>query len=84
MKPTKLFHVLFSMVVIAALVFASVPMTSAHALSTTSTRSTGLATIGGYAPTLISGIVMCRSIIVWRHGHRITVRVCHRVHRQEI
>jgi hypothetical protein len=26
-------------------------------------------------------VVVCRSRTVWRHGHRITLRVCHRVPR---
>ena len=81
MKTIKLSHVLFSFAVIAALMLAAVPMAPAHAMTTSSTQTTGLPAItGSHATVLTSGAVVCRSITVWRHGHRITIRVCHRVH----
>jgi|KBSSwiStaDraftv2_1062776.scaffolds.fasta_scaffold07874_10 hypothetical protein len=77
MKTIKLSHVLFSFAVIAALMLAAVPMAPAHAMTTSTAQ---VATIGAHSPVVTSGAVICRSITVWRHGHRITLRVCHRVH----
>lgn len=80
MKRTKFFHTLLSLTVIAALVLAAMPRTSAHAMSASPAQTTGLAFTGSHSVTLASHTVICRSITVWRHHHRITVRVCHRVH----
>jgi hypothetical protein len=34
----------------------------------------------GSAPALASnGILVCRTVIEWRNGHRVVVRRCHRV-----
>ena len=84
MKTIKLSSVLFSFVVIAALMLAAVPMAPAHAMTISSTQTTGLsATTGSHTTVLTSGALVCRSIAVWRHGHRIRLRVCHRVPRQD-
>lgn len=80
MKTNKLFRVLFSLTVIAALVFAAMPIAPAYAMSASSPQTTSVAAIGSHSPTLAPGVVVCRSITIWRHHHRITVRVCHRVH----
>ena len=84
MKTIKFSHVLVSFAVIAALALAAVPIAPAHAMSASlASQTTSLsATTGNHAPVLTSGAVVCRSITVWRHGHRITLRVCHRVLRQ--
>lgn len=83
MKPTKLFHVLFSLTVIAALVFAAMPVTPAHAMPASSAQTISLASTGSHSVSLTSHIVVCRSVTVWRHHHRVTIRVCHRVHRHD-
>jgi hypothetical protein len=84
MKTTKLSHLLFSIAVIAALVFGAFPMAPAYAMSSApSTHTTSLSATGDDSPVLASGVVVCRSITFWRNGHRITVRVCHRVHRHD-
>lgn len=80
MKRTKLSHILFSLAVVAALILAAVPIMPAHALSSSSTGSTSISPTAGQVTVVASGAVVCRSITFWRNGHRITVRVCHRVH----
>lgn len=75
MKPTKLSHLLFSLAVVAALVLAAIPMAPAHAMA--ASQATTLSAPED-AP---ASAVVCRSVTFWRHGHRITVRVCHRVPR---
>lgn len=83
MKKIKLSHVLFSLAVIAALVLAAVPMAPVYAMSSApSTQTTSLSATGDVSAVLASGVVVCRSVTFWRDGHRVTVRVCHRVHRQ--
>ena len=82
MKTSQLSYLLFSLTVIAALILAAVPMASAHAMSSSlAPQTASLGSIGSHSAVLTSGIVVCRSLILWRHGHRITVRVCHRAHR---
>ena len=87
MKRTKLSHVLFSLAVIAALMLAAVPVASAHAMSDTSARqSTGIAAADNSSSALTAvsaDAVVCRSWTVWRNGHRVTLRVCHRVHTKD-
>jgi len=80
MKTIKLPHVLFSFAVITALVLAAVPMAPAHAMSASTAQTTSLAASDGSTTALTSSVVVCRSHTVWRNGHRITVRICHRVH----
>jgi len=84
MKTTKLSHLLFSLVMVTALVLAAIPTTPAHATSASSPITTGLSAAGDQATVIASGVVVCRSITFWRNGHRITVRVCHRVHRKAV
>jgi hypothetical protein len=80
MKTTRLSHILFSLAVIAALVLAAVPMAPAHAMAASpSDQATSLSAAGGQPSVSVSGAVVCRSIHLWRHGHWVTVRVCHRV-----
>ena len=82
MKTTKLSYFLFSLAVITALVLAAVPMAPAHAMSSSpAVQTASLSSTGSHTAVLSSGIVVCRSLIIWRHSHRIVVRICHRVHR---
>jgi hypothetical protein len=87
MKTNKLSHTLFVFAVIAALVLAAVPMASAHAMSSSlgvSSPAPQTTSITSAAATTLApapSAIVCRSVTFWRHGHRITVRVCHRVHR---
>jgi hypothetical protein len=84
MKTKKLSHIVFGLVLIAALMLAAIPMASAHALSDTAAQqSTSIGAADGSSFTLTAGAVVCRSWTVWRNGHRVTVRVCHRVHDQD-
>ena len=83
MKTTKLSHVLFSLAVIAALMLAAVPMAPVHAMSASPAQTASISAAGTSSTSLTAGVVICRSITFWRHGYRITVRVCHRVHPRE-
>lgn len=76
MKPVKLSHLLFSLAVIAALVMAAVPAAPAYALTGSASDQTSISAAGADAP---AGAVVCKKVTKWRDGHRITVRVCHRV-----
>jgi len=82
MKTTKLSHVFFVFAVIAALVLAAVPITPAHALSTSpAAQGTSITSTAQSSLAPAASVLVCRSATFWRHGHRITVRVCHRVHK---
>ena len=82
MKTTKLSHLLFSLVMIAALVVAAIPSTPVYAMSDSAPQqSTSIGAADITSSTLSAGAVVCRSITFWRNGHRVTIRVCHRVHR---
>ena len=76
MKTVKLFHVLFSFAIIAALVAAAIPAAPAHALGGSNSQSASLSAVDSASN---AGAVVCRSKVVWRDGHRVVVRVCHRV-----
>jgi hypothetical protein len=81
MKATRLSHVLFVFAVIAALVLAAVPMAPAHAMSASPAPQTmSIASVAETSLAPAASAIVCRSITFWRHGHRITVRKCHRVH----
>jgi len=85
MKNIKISHILFSLALIAALGLAALPMAPAHALSAGSSAAPALVANQYAAPTLVSpNVLVCRSIIVWRHGHRVVVRRCHRVANQPV
>ena len=84
MKTTKLSHLLFSVALIAALVLAAIPSTPVYAMSdSTPQQSTSISAADIASSTLSAGAVVCRSITFWRNGHRVTVRVCHRVHKDK-
>ena len=76
MNPLKLSHLLFSLAVITALVMAAVPAAPAYALTGSASDQTSISAAGADAP---SAAVVCKKVTKWRDGHRITVRVCHRV-----
>ena len=76
MNKIKFFHILFSLALIGALALAVVPMSPAHALSS-STANTVI-TSANQVLTPNNGVV-CKSVTVWRNGHRIVVRVCHKI-----
>jgi hypothetical protein len=79
MKTIKLPQILFSLAMIAVIVFAALPVSSAHALSNSSTTPVLASASAGGAGAVIGNIVVCKNVTVWRNGHRVTVRVCHRV-----
>ncbi len=81
MKTTKLSYLLFSLAMVAALVLAAIPVSPAHALSTSAVQQSTSIAADNHSSVLTAGIVVCRTKVVWRHGHRIAVRVCHKVHR---
>lgn len=84
MKTTKLSYLLFSLAMVAALVLAAIPTSPAHALSAAPVQqSTSIGAADNHSPVLTSGIVVCKTRILWRNGHRIAIRVCHRVHRHD-
>jgi hypothetical protein len=78
MKPVKLSQLLFSLAVISALVMAAIPTAPAYALSAYASASdqTSISAAGADAP---ANAVVCKSVVKWRDGHRILVRVCRRV-----
>jgi hypothetical protein len=81
MKTKKLSHIVFGLAMIAALSLAAIPTVPAHAMSDTAAQQSAIvAAADGSSSTLTAGAVVCRSWTVWRNGHRVTVRVCHRVH----
>ena len=82
MKTTRVSHLLFSLAVVAALVLAAIPMAPVHAMSSSpSAQVATLSAADDSAAAVAPSAVICRSITFWRHGHRVTVRVCHRVPR---
>ncbi len=82
MKTTKLSYLLFSLAMVTALVLAAIPVSPAQALSTSAVQQQGTSIAAdNHVPVLTAGAVVCKAKIVWRHGHRIAVRVCHKVPR---
>ena len=82
MKTIKLPHLLFSLAVIAALVMAAIPAAPAYALSDSAPQAVSLtASDGASAVLTATSAVVCRTKIIWRDGHRVSIRVCKRVHR---
>lgn len=77
MKTNKLSYVLFSLAIIAALFAAAIPMAPAHAMSSASTATT--ISSPASTPALGTNVLVCRHVVKWVHGHRISVRVCHKV-----
>jgi len=82
MKRTKLSHLLFGLAMVAALVLATIPSAPVHALSdSVIQQSTSIGAADNNSSTLRpAGAVVCRTKIFWRHGYRVSIRVCHRVH----
>ncbi len=82
MKTTKIPYLLFSLAIVTALVLTAIPMVPAHALSDSAVKqNTAISAATNNSPVLTAGIVVCRTRIVWRHHHRIAVRICHRMSR---
>jgi hypothetical protein len=84
MKRTKLSHLLFGLAMVGALVLAAIPSAPAHALSDSAMQqSASIGAADGKSSTLSASeaVVVCRSKVIWRNGHRVSIRVCHRVHR---
>jgi hypothetical protein len=79
MKNIKTFHILFSLALIAALTLAAIPAAPAYALSASATNPMIAANQVSATALVANGIVVCRTIIEWRHGHRIVIRRCHKV-----
>ncbi|MBV6402033.1 MAG: hypothetical protein CNIPEHKO_02337 [Anaerolineales bacterium] len=79
MKNIKLSHLLFSLAVIAALVMAAVPAAPAYAMAPEATQTS--LTAAHAVSAAIVGVVVCRNKVIWRDGHRVTIRVCKVVHR---
>ena len=85
MKWTKLSHLLFGLAMIAALALAAIPAAPAYALSDSAMlQSTIVSAVDNNSSALsAAGAVICRIKVIWRNGHRISIRVCHRVHRPD-
>jgi hypothetical protein len=79
MKTIKLPQILFSLAMIAVIVFAALPVSSAHALSNSATTPSLTSAHVDEAGAVVGNIIVCKNVTVWRNGHRITLRVCHRV-----
>jgi hypothetical protein len=79
MKNIKLFHILFSLAIIAALALASLPMAPAYALSASAGSTASIsASQADVVPAIVNQGVICRDIVVWKNGHRYVRRVCYR------
>jgi hypothetical protein len=80
MNKINISGIVFSLALIAALAFAVVPMSPAHALSNSAVDT--VMTNANHVETTIlapnTGVV-CKSVVVWRNGHRIVLRVCHKI-----
>ena len=76
MKSVKLSHLLFSLAMIGALVLAAIPAGPAYALSTPASDQTSISAADADSS---ANKLICRTVIRWRDGHRILVRICHRV-----
>ena len=83
MKTIKLSYMLFSIAVVAALVLAAIPAAPAYALSNSASQTTSIAAADNDSTALNAVIIVCRSVVKWHNGHRVVVRVCHRVHRPD-
>ena len=79
MNKIKFSHIVFSLALIAALAVASLPMAPAFALSTSSATAMAVGNQVNNTVLAPNTAVVCRSITVWRNGHRIVVRTCHKV-----
>jgi hypothetical protein len=76
MKPVKLSHLLFSLAMIGLLVLAAIPAGPAYALSAPTSDQSSISAADADSP---ANKIICRTVVRWRDGHRILVRVCHRV-----
>ena len=75
MNKIKFSHIVFSLALIAALAFATIPMAPVHALSNSSAST---AVSEKQAEPLDHGVV-CKNVIIWHNGHRVVVRICQKV-----
>jgi hypothetical protein len=73
-KPAR---ILFSLAVIAALLIAAIPAPAFALPSAPSASAGGFTQLTASTPTQGSFFV-CRSVVVWRFGHRVVIRLCHR------
>ena len=80
MFKSRLFQILFSLTVIAALALAAVPA-PVYALSAPATNlvSSGGSAIQNSSVVLPPNILVCRVVIIRHAGHLIIFRLCHRV-----
>jgi hypothetical protein len=86
MKTIKFSYLLFSLAMVAALALAAIPAAPAYALSDSATQqsaSIGAADNNSSMLSASGAVIVCRTKVIWRNGHRISIRVCHRVHRPD-
>ncbi|MCC6499524.1 MAG: hypothetical protein IT313_04565 [Anaerolineales bacterium] len=85
MKTIKLSHLLFSLAVIAALVAAALPAAPAYALTNSTPQTVSVSATSPAATALTVGVtaVVCWNKVIWRDGHRVSIRVCKRVHKPD-
>ncbi len=81
MKTTKFPYLLFSLAMVTALILAALPVSPAHALSASAVQQSTSIAADNHSSVLTAGIVVCKTKVMWRHGHRIAVRICHKVPR---
>ena len=75
MNKIKFSHIVFGLALIALLVAASVPMAPAYALSNSSVH----AVVAEKQSDTLNNNIVCKSVTYWRNGHRVVVRICHKV-----
>ena len=79
MNKIKLSHIVFSLALIAALAATSIPTAPAYALSNSSAH----VVVAEKQAAALGNNIVCKSVTYWRNGHRVVVRVCHKVTKPE-
>jgi hypothetical protein len=82
MLKTHFTQIVFSLAVIAALMFAIAPA-PVYALSAAPTNTSAIGSVVNQvgAPVLPPSALVCRTVVFRHNGHLIFVRYCHRVDR---
>jgi hypothetical protein len=79
MNKIKFSHIVFTLALIAAFAVASVPLAPAHALSNSSANVAAFEKQFDTLAFAPHSAVVCKSVTIWRNGHRIVVRRCYKV-----
>jgi len=83
MNKIKFTHIVFNLALIAALAIAAIPIVPAHALSNSSSTAVTVEKPANATILAPATGVVCKSVVIWRNGHRTVVRRCHKVTNQD-